>query len=171
MSPVVPLLLLVSPYIVSTVDVSSCEVQFSGHANWIWYSQDPLLALQNPRLGNTLVGKSVTSGVNCQAPSEVIVAVVKTVRFANCSNAGRKLLALVPGNYQITRPTSIDAKRGGASPCSMHTSRRTRMGSALTSLWWVSIDAAWDSSPGTCNRTPQRLIASCICCQDEGDHP
>lgn len=55
---------------VSTVLFSLGDVQFSGHESWIWYSHVPLLALQNPMFGRTLVGNSEIMGANVQLPIE-----------------------------------------------------------------------------------------------------
>ena len=60
-------------YIVSTTDVSSRLVQFSGQESWIWYSHDPLVAVQKAKFGSTFVGHEVAMGLNCHALLRFIV--------------------------------------------------------------------------------------------------
>lgn len=65
-------------YIVSTVELSAREVQFSGHASSIWYSHDPFVAFQKPVFGRTFVGNEVMSGVNDHVPMELIMNVCES---------------------------------------------------------------------------------------------
>lgn len=60
-------------YIVSTTDVSSRLVQFSGQESWIWYSHDPFVAVQNARFCSTFGGHEVAMGLNCHVLLKSIV--------------------------------------------------------------------------------------------------
>jgi len=64
---------------VSTVALSCCDVQFNGHASWIWYSHDPLVALQKPTFDRIPAGNSVSSGEKCQVPMDVAMMVAYAV--------------------------------------------------------------------------------------------